>query len=101
MECNLYDSISASNMPPRNAWGKKELGPAQTGMTGSGKWHQQSHSIPEWANEDTMATGVGTFDSSGNFTSSGEKVNTTIPTLPLILYLFTFLYIVYIIICLR
>ena len=66
----------ATKLPPRNAWGKRDPGSTQTGLTGgqtgSGKWQQQN--LPEWASDETMATSVGTFDSSGNFTSSGEQV---------------------------
>ena len=71
----------ATGVPPRNAWGKKDPAATptgQTGQTGSGRWGHPA-SLPEWARDDMMTTtSVGTFDSTGTFTSSGEKVKISI-----------------------
>jgi hypothetical protein len=70
----------ATGVPPRNAWGKKDPAATptgQTGQTGSGRWGHPA-SLPEWARDDMTTTSVGTFDSAGTFTSSGEKVKISI-----------------------
>ena len=67
----MFVSYLVTKVPPHNPWGKRDSGQTgQSGQTGPPKWQQ---ALPEWASDDSTTTDVGTFDSSGTFTS-GEKV---------------------------
>ena len=60
--------LTTGKQPPR-AWGrdKEQLKPDQQ--------KQWNSPLPEWASDDSVtSTTVGTFDSSGNFTATAEKV---------------------------
>ena len=69
--CDLITSTlvrDTGKQPPR-AWRDKEL---QKTDQQPQKWNSP---LPEWASDDSVtSTTVGSFDSSGNFTASTEKV---------------------------
>ena len=71
--------LDAGKQPPPRAWGRdKELPPVKADphqqQAQQQKWNNSP--LPEWASDDSVtSTTVGTFDSSGNFTASAEKVH--------------------------
>ena len=73
--------LDAGKQAPPRAWGReKEQPPPGTKVDPQHQQAQQQHKwnnspLPEWASDDSVtSTTVGTFDSSGNFTASAEKV---------------------------
>ena len=70
----VYVLGTGKQAPPR-AWGRdKELPPSvKADPQQQQKWNNSP--LPEWASDDSLtSTTVGTFDSSGNFTASADKV---------------------------
>lgn len=80
----MYDQMhitfndTGKQAPPR-AWGRDKepstpkTDPQQQQAQQQQKWNNSP--LPEWASDDSVtSTAVGTFDSSGNFTTSAEKV---------------------------
>lgn len=69
----LFLSPVVGKQPPR-AWREKE--PPRTEQPKADQPHKWNSPLPEWASDDSVTSStVGTFDSSGNFTASADKVN--------------------------
>lgn len=71
--------LDTGKQPPPRAWGRDKEPPPpakadpQQQQAQQQKWNNSP--LPEWASDDSVtSTTVGTFDSSGNFTASAEKV---------------------------
>ena len=74
----MYITFDTGKQPPPRAWGRdKEPSTPKTDpqqQQVQQKWNNSP--LPEWASDDSVtSTTVGTFDSSGNFTASAEKVH--------------------------
>ena len=73
---SLFFIFKGKAPPPGKVWQQptqgKDPAPSSSHPTGAGKWQ----ALPEWASDETIAStgGLGTFDSSGNFTSISNKV---------------------------
>jgi hypothetical protein len=60
--------IAGKAPPPGKAW-------QQPGKDPPSKQPSKWHPLPEWANDDAGDPSVGTFDSSGKFTASGNSAD--------------------------